>query len=83
MYIQGEIMATTKIFRNNRSQAVRIPKALEWPDSVGEVEVIQDGPSRIISPVDLVWDSWFAEPAAGASYPARREQPAEQDRPPL
>lgn len=76
-------MATAKVFRNNRSQAVRIPKALEWPEDVKEVEVVQDGQSRIISPVDLVWDTWFAEATAGESFPEGREQPDEQGRPPL
>ncbi|WP_299166215.1 type II toxin-antitoxin system VapB family antitoxin [uncultured Arthrobacter sp.] len=76
-------MARTKLFKNNQSQAVRIPKALEWPDSVKDVEVIQDGQSRIISPVDLMWDSWFADSPGDTSYPLERDQPREQERPPL
>ncbi|GAB3536268.1 type II toxin-antitoxin system VapB family antitoxin [Arthrobacter tecti] len=73
-------MATTKVFRNNQTQAVRIPKALEWPDSVKEVEVIQAGSARIISPVDMVWDSWFAEPGVDATFLAHRDQPEDQER---
>lgn len=69
------------MFKNNQSQAVRIPKALEWPESVREVEVIRDGQSRIISPVDLVWDTWFAEAGTVASFPAERDQPEDQLRP--
>lgn len=72
-------MTTTRVFRNNQSQAVRIPKALEWPESVREVEVIADGDARIVSPVDLVWDSWFASPTVDESF-ADREQPEEQRR---
>ncbi|WP_028280828.1 type II toxin-antitoxin system VapB family antitoxin [Arthrobacter sp. H5] len=75
-------MVITKVFRNNQSQAVRIPKALEWPESVSEVEVITDGSSRIISPVDMVWDSWFAADPVDESFPAR-EQPDDESRPNL
>lgn len=75
-------MATTRVFKNNQSQAVRIPKALEWPEDVREVEVIADGNARIVSPVDLVWDSWFAGPPAGESFPDR-DQPDVQQRPGL
>ncbi|SDI75671.1 antitoxin VapB [Arthrobacter subterraneus] len=75
-------MATTRVFRNNQSQAVRIPKALEWPEGVREVEVIADGDARIVSPVDLVWDTWFAGPPVDETF-ADREQPEEQRRPDL
>lgn len=75
-------MATTRVFRNNQSQAVRIPKALEWPEGVREVEVIADGDARIVSPIDLVWDTWFAGPPGDKTF-ADREQPEEQQRPAL
>ncbi|WP_372432789.1 type II toxin-antitoxin system VapB family antitoxin [Arthrobacter tumbae] len=68
------MMTTTRILRTSRSQIIRIPEALQWPDNVKEVEVIQDGPSRIITPVDRSWDVWFAEPPADGSYPAERDQ---------
>ncbi|WP_404800768.1 type II toxin-antitoxin system VapB family antitoxin [Arthrobacter vasquezii] len=70
-------MTTTKILRTSRSQIIRIPEALQWPDNVNEVVVIQDGPSRIITPVDRSWDSWFADLPADGSYPAEREQTSE------
>ncbi len=72
-------MTTAKVFRNNRSQAVRIPKALEWPENVTDVEVIQEGNTRILSPVDMVWDSWFAAAPVDETFPDR-EQPENQTR---
>jgi antitoxin VapB len=32
-------MTRTKLFRSNRSQAVRLPKSLAFPDSVKEMSI--------------------------------------------
>jgi antitoxin VapB len=73
----------TRLFRSNRSQAVRLPKAVELPASVSEVSVTAVGTSRVISPVDLVWDQWFDEPAVSDDFLPQRDQPQDQDREPL
>jgi antitoxin VapB len=51
--------AVTKLFLSNRSQAVRIPAQLRFPDSVKEVEVRACGQERIIAPLGCRWDSFF------------------------
>ncbi|GAB3523452.1 type II toxin-antitoxin system VapB family antitoxin [Arthrobacter monumenti] len=71
-------MLTAKLFRSNQSQAVRLPKSLELPSSVSEVAVFAVGHSRILTPVDMVWDSWFDEPVVSEDF--QREQPLQQDR---
>jgi antitoxin VapB len=53
------VVAITKLFLSNRSQAVRIPADLRLPDSVKEVEVRACGQERIIAPVGRSWDSFF------------------------
>ncbi len=50
------------IFKSNRSQAVRIPKDLAFPDSVKKVIIHKVGKSRVITPVDALWDDFFAQP---------------------
>ena len=71
-------MATqTTLFLSNRSQAVRLPKAVAFDDSVREVTILRDGPRRIIMPADAVWDDFFE--AAGVDL-GEREQPAAQVR---
>lgn len=40
----------TTVFLSNRSQAVRLPKAVALPDDVKRVEVIAVGRTRIITP---------------------------------
>jgi antitoxin VapB len=53
------MVAISKLFLSNRSQAVRIPADLRLPDSVKEVEVRACGQERIIAPVGRSWDNFF------------------------
>ena len=52
-------MSTSTVFTNNRTQAVRLPADLRFPDSVKKVEVRAVGNERIIAPVNQAWDSFF------------------------
>jgi len=53
---------TVKLFKNGQSQAVRIPKAMEFK-GVDEVEVVQEGDTIVLRPRRKPWAS-FAEEAA-------------------
>ncbi len=68
-------LAQTKIFKSNRSQAVRLPKAVELPPSITEVEIVSIGNQRIISPVEESWDRWFDGPRVTDNFMSDREQP--------
>ncbi len=70
-------MATTRVFMSNRSQAVRLPKALEFPPDVRDVAIRRIGRSRVVSPVNEMWDDFFA--GAGVEL-AERDQPQAQER---
>lgn len=52
-------MATSTVFMNNRTQAVRLPADVRFPESVKKVEVRVVGHDRIIAPVVSSWDSFF------------------------
>lgn len=52
-------MATTTVFTNNRSQAIRLPAELRLPDNVKRVDVRARGCERIIAPLGQTWDSFF------------------------
>ena len=69
--------ARTTLFLSNRSQAVRLPRAVAFGEGVREVVVTQDGPRRIIAPADSAWDDFFDAP--GIDLGTRR-QPAAEDR---
>jgi antitoxin VapB len=52
-------MAMSTVFTNNRTQAVRLPAEMRFPDSVKKVEVRVVGQERVIAPAEQVWDSFF------------------------
>ena len=70
-------MTRTKLFRSNRSQAVRLPKNLTFPESVKEVSIVREGKRPVIVQSDAVCDDFFDNP--GIDLPAG-DQPALQDR---
>jgi len=70
---------TTTVFKSNRSQAVRIPKELAFADDVKKVVVRKVGKSLVITPVDALWDDFFAQPGC-PDFPDRPPQGATQIR---
>lgn len=71
------------VFKSNKTQAVRLPRAVALPESVKQVDIVALGRARLIVPAGEAWDSWFAEPRATEDFMEAREQPAEQAREPL
>ncbi|HFE4537095.1 TPA: toxin-antitoxin system antitoxin VapB [Escherichia coli] len=70
----------TTVFLSNRSQAVRLPKAVALPEDVKKVDVIAVGRTRIITPAGEAWDNWFEGDSVSADFMTDREQPAMQER---
>ncbi len=73
-------IAHTKIFMSNKSQAVRLPKSVELPESLREVDIVAIGLKRIITPAGKSWDEWFDEPGVSEDFLSSREQPMDQKR---
>lgn len=73
-------MIEAKLFISNKSQAVRLPKPVAFPGSVKKVEIIEIGRSRLLTPADASWDSFFDGTAATSDFMTEREQPAMQER---
>lgn len=61
-------MTKTTIFTNNRTQAVRIPKALAFPAHVTAVEIAEVGKARVIAPGGALWDDFFAAPGVTEDF---------------
>lgn len=55
-------MTRTVLFKSNRSQAVRLPRDVAFPESVRDVTILRDGRRRVIAPADATWDDFFAAP---------------------
>ena len=67
----------TTLFLSHRSQAVRLPKDVAFPDSVREVAILRDGKRRLIVPAAAVWDDFFEGPGVDV---ARADPPAAEIR---
>ena len=52
--------ATAKLFTNGRSQAVRIPKALEF-EGITEVVISRHGDGLLLAPVRKSWESFATD----------------------
>lgn len=74
----SKTMASTRLFKSNRSQAVRLPKDVAFPEGVSEVRILVEGKSRRIVPVEALWDDFFDRPGV-PDWPDR-DQPPMQER---
>jgi antitoxin VapB len=72
-------MTQSTVFKTNKTQAVRIPKALAFPDHVKKVKIVSQGGSLIITPVDESWEAFFKGPGIGDDF-ERPPQPEPQKR---
>lgn len=74
-------MATTTVFINNRSQAIRLPAELRLPEQIKRVDVRARGCERIIAPVGQTWDSFFLDgPQAADDFLEARASQEQPDR---
>jgi antitoxin VapB len=77
-------MTSSKVFTSNRSQAVRLPKDVAFPEDVHRVDILKIGRSRVIVPQGKRWDDLFQNgPRASGDFTAEREQPVAEEREPL
>ena len=68
-------MPTATVFMNNRNQAIRLPKAVEFPPDVKRVSVRVEGTTLVISPVAESWQDWARNrQARDPSFMATRDQ---------
>ena len=76
--------AKSTIFKSNKSQAVRLPKAVAFPEDVRQVEVIKLGSARLIIPVGRRWDEFFLNrPHISDDFLNDRDQGIVEEREPL
>ena len=79
MNAHSKFSRIASLFRSNRSQALRIPKDMEFPQDVKEVVIRRQGRSLIVSPKNSFWDDFFnREP--NPDFPERFPQPPPQER---
>ena len=75
-------MKTVKLFKNGRSQAVRLPKGFRF-EGLKEVSIRREGNAVILEPVEqFSWKSWWKswQPLGEDFLPEGRRQPPMQER---
>jgi antitoxin VapB len=78
---QSTMQRKAKIFMNNRSQAVRLPKDFQFKTE--EVFIRKEGSDVVLSPRPADWSSYLAEgPVASASFMEGVEDLPPQEREP-
>ncbi|MFO1118461.1 MAG: type II toxin-antitoxin system VapB family antitoxin [Beijerinckiaceae bacterium] len=72
-------MARATLTRSKRSQTIRLPEDVAFPDHVREVRIQREGSRIVVAPVDASWDNFFDSP--GADLPEREPPlaPARQE----
>lgn len=55
-------MAQSRMFKSGKSQTIRLPKALAFPEHVRTVEIIAQGNARLIVPAGASWEAFFEGP---------------------
>lgn len=80
IFFNGFEMFKTTIFTNNKNQAVRLPKALSFPEGIKRVVITDLGNSRLISPEGELWDSWFDGLGPTDDFMCERDQEEIQKR---
>jgi len=79
VYHKGQNLKIAKLFKNGRSQAVRLPKEFRFKDD--EVYIKKIGDSVILLPKKSSWNSMFESlELFSADYMEKRNQPDLQKR---
>lgn len=74
-------METVSVFKSNKSQAIRIPKPIAFPESIKQVHLIPEGRGLLIVPEGQLWDSWFDDgDGVSQDFMEHRDQPSPQER---
>jgi len=62
-----------RLFKSNRSQAVRIPKDLAFPENIKDIIIRRSGNAIIITPEESFWDDFFDQ-GPNLNFPERFPQ---------
>ena len=80
LYIHHSMPRST-VFKNNKTQAIRVPKALAFPDDVTAVEILKQGDNLLVMPIRKnKWEEFFSKPGVDEDFLQDREQGLPQER---
>jgi antitoxin VapB len=79
MNAHSKLTRIASLFRSNRSQAVRIPKDLEFPEGIKKVVIRREGDSLVIAPATDFWTDFFSR-GPNPDFPERFPQGEYEER---
>lgn len=67
-------VSKSTVFKSGRSDAVRIPAAMRFPEGTKDVVIRREGKSLVVTPAEASWDAFFAMPKLDNDFMLSREQ---------
>lgn len=69
-------MERVSLFKSNKRQALRLPKAVSYFDSVKQIDIVALGRARLIAPAGESWGARFDDAGVSDDFMIERDQPA-------
>lgn len=67
-------MTKSTIHRIRNTRFIRLPEALEFPETVKQIDVFLTGQTLTITPSDCRWDDFFGAPGVSSDFLTNRTQ---------
>lgn len=68
------------VFMTNKTQAVRLPKSVRFPEGITSVDIQRRGRTLVIAPSEQSWAAWFEGDNVSLDFMEDRAQPEAQER---
>jgi len=73
-------MERGSVFMTNKTQAVRLPKSVRFPEGITSVDILRRGRAWVITPSEQSWAAWFEGDSVSRDFMEDRAQPEAQER---
>jgi len=73
-------MERGSVFMTNKTQAVRVPKSVRFPEGVTSVDIQRRGRAWVMTPSGQSWAAWFEGDNVSCDFMQERAQPDAQER---
>ena len=73
-------MERGSVFMTNKTQAVRLPKSVRFPEGVTSVDIQRRGRTWVLTPSEQSWAAWFEGDGVSPDFLDDRAQPEMQER---
>jgi antitoxin VapB len=71
-------MSQSTVFKTNKTQAIRLPKAVAFPDHIKKVEITPHGRGLLITPIGGSWEEFMSSPGIGDDFTVDPQPPPQK-----